>query len=83
MMCSPMKRACETASAISELLGARVELNSNLCEVGGLYKANKVRTRFCRSASRGPHLRDSHPKRFRRRGSWPAGRSGLHISRLW
>jgi broad specificity phosphatase PhoE len=41
-MCSPMKRACETASAIAAQLGARVELNTNLCEVGGLYKANKV-----------------------------------------
>jgi len=42
MMCSPMKRACETAAAIAALLGERVELNTNLCEVGGIYAAKKV-----------------------------------------
>jgi broad specificity phosphatase PhoE len=42
MMCSPMARACETAQAIASQLGVRVELNANLCEVGGMYKANRV-----------------------------------------
>lgn len=39
--CSPMTRACQTANVISQTLGLPANVKPELCEVGGIYRAEK------------------------------------------
>mmetsp|Transcript_21634 Transcript_21634/g.42054 ORF Transcript_21634/g.42054 Transcript_21634/m.42054 type:complete len:287 (+) Transcript_21634:93-953(+) len=91
--CSPMTRACQTAQAVSRgVPGAPVNLNSDLCEVGGIYRAVKVGDAFEKQKGNAPtatQLTAQYPGfgpgNCNPNGPWDGGRgfeqSGVAVAR--
>mmetsp|Transcript_21439 Transcript_21439/g.53860 ORF Transcript_21439/g.53860 Transcript_21439/m.53860 type:complete len:286 (-) Transcript_21439:174-1031(-) len=83
---SPMTRACQTAQAVARgAAGAPVNLNGDLCEVGGIYKAVRVGENFEKQPGKAPSAGQLcsqfgfKPGNLNPNGPWDGGR-GFEVS---